>query len=74
VRFYFGVDLFTFLSQVAIVVTPCGHLCMCEPCCRTLHSSFYQNRMVNLMFTHDLPKPPCPMCRGPMLNTVKVFN
>ena len=40
------------------IIVPCGHMCVCEACAEQLT----QTRT-----------PMCPVCRGPILQTVKVF-
>ena len=48
-------------SKRAVVFTPCGHLCLCFACTRTLIGGPTTARR-------------CPMCREPIVDVVRVFQ
>jgi len=60
-------------SEVTILIQPCGHLCLCEPCSLAIHRHFREGRLRDLMFGGSIPPTPCPICRGPIQSGVKVF-
>jgi len=51
------------VSEVEVILQPCGHLCLCEPCSLSIRSHFLTNRLRDLMFGGPVPRTPCPICR-----------
>ena len=45
-------------SEKTMLVVPCGHKCMCEPCAVALRGAGGR----------------CPLCRGPVLRATKVYE
>ena len=46
---------------VTLAVIPCGHLCLCDSC-------------VKLVEAKSEVKKQCPVCRGPLLSTLKIYT
>jgi len=61
------------VSEVEVILQPCGHLCLCEPCSLSIRSHFLANRLVDLMFGEPVPRTPCPICRQPIVSSSKIF-
>jgi len=60
-------------SEVEVILQPCGHLCLCEPCSLSIRSHFLANRLRDLMFGEPVPRTPCPICRQPIVTSAKIF-
>ena len=45
-------------DEKTMVVVPCGHKCMCEPCATQLQKQGAH----------------CPLCRGPMVRVTRVYE
>jgi len=61
------------VAEVEVLLQPCGHLCLCEPCSQAIRSHFLAARLRDLMFGGPIPRTPCPICRRPIEQSVKVF-
>merc|ERR1719357_1190568 len=57
------------VSEVEVILQPCGHLCLCEPCSLSIRSHFLTNRLRDLMFGGPVPRTPCPICRQPIVSS-----
>jgi len=60
-------------AEVEVILQPCGHLCLCEPCSLSIRSHFLANRLVDLMFGEPVPRTPCPICRQPIVSSAKIY-
>jgi len=61
------------VSEVEVILQPCGHLCLCEPCSLSIRSHFLANRLRDLMFGEPVPRTPCPICRQPIVSSAKIY-
>jgi len=61
------------VAEVEVILQPCGHLCLCEPCSLSIRSHFVANRLRDLMFGEPVPRTPCPICRQPIVSSAKIF-
>jgi len=61
------------VSEVEVILQPCGHLCLCEPCSLSIRSHFLANRVRDLMFGEPVPRTPCPICRQPIVSSAKIY-
>jgi len=62
------------VAEVEVILQPCGHLCLCEPCSLSIRSHFVANRLRDLMFGEPVPRTPCPICRQPIVSSAKIYN
>jgi len=53
-------------DRAVLAVIPCGHLCLCDDCTSTMTSSVVAPQPANVRS--------CPICRGPILSTLKVYS
>jgi hypothetical protein len=63
-------------QPVTRAVIPCGHLCLCNSCCTTLvkqGGSGVANTGTATTTTTTTSTPQCPVCRGMLLSTLKIF-
>ena len=64
--------------QIAKALVPCGHACMCSPCCDQLVRR-HQERIRwshmawNLVSMAHLPLPPCPICRADVVQIISIY-
>jgi len=61
------------VSEVEVILQPCGHLCLCEPCSLSIRNHFLANRLRDLMFGEPVPRTPCPICRQPIVSSAKIY-
>jgi len=61
------------VAEVEVLLQPCGHLCLCEPCSQAIRNHFLAARLRDMMFGGPIPRTPCPICRRPIEQSVKVF-
>jgi len=61
------------VSEVEVILQPCGHLCLCEPCALSIRDHFLAKRLTDLMFGGPMLRTPCPICRQPIESSTKIY-
>ena len=58
-------------APCTMLIAPCGHKCLCVGCKEQLQA---QGRSSRSSKHHEAVSPPCPICRGPIQQIIKVIE